>query len=178
MLYYDGIGTSKGIDPTKSDRSKSCMICHYWFFNHELKFQDSVCSGCHDLTMLYVHISNIAITTVKNVDYCCIHNSKFEAISLLKNSLLEERGYIYKILSLIPIYSRQFFFYFFCFAIYKMVDNEYSTNIRKSLNISIGTVMTNPEMVKFVPDHLKTYKMCKHAVRKSPFLIRYIPDQH
>ena len=27
-----------------------------------------------------------------------------------------------------------------------------------SLNISIGTVMKNPEMIKFVPDHLKTKK--------------------
>ena len=31
--------------------------------------------------------------------------------------------------------------------------------IYKSLYISIGTVMKNPEMLKFVPDHLKTKKM-------------------
>ena len=30
--------------------------------------------------------------------------------------------------------------------------------VYKSLNISIGTVMTNPEMLKLVPDHLKTKK--------------------
>ena len=41
------------------------------FFNHELKFQDSVCNGCHDLTMLFLNISNIAVITVKNVD-CCV----------------------------------------------------------------------------------------------------------
>ena len=29
------------------------------------------------------------------------------------------------------------------FVIYKMVDSEYSTNICKSLNIGIGTVMRN-----------------------------------
>ena len=39
-----------------------------------------------------------------------------------------------------------------------MVDSEYSKNIYKSLNISIGTVTRNPEMLKFVPDHLKTKK--------------------
>ena len=38
-------------------------------------------------------------------------------------------------------------------------------DIYKSLNISIGTVMTNPDMLKFVPDHLKTKKMCKQAVK-------------
>ena len=29
-------------------------------------------------------------------------------------------------------------------------------DIYKSLNISFVTVMKNPEMLKFVPDHLKT----------------------
>ena len=48
----------------------------------------------------------------------------------------------------------------------------------KSLNINIGTVMKNPEMLKFVPDHLKTKKMCKHAVKKWSFLVRYVPDQY
>ena len=72
------------------------MICHYWFFNHEFKFQDYVCNDCHDLTMLSVSISDIAIIAVKNVDYrCVIYNiSKSEAINSLKHSILENRGYI------------------------------------------------------------------------------------
>ena len=58
------------------------MICHYFFFSHEFKFQDYVCNGCHDLTTLSVNINNIAIITVKNVDYHCIIHiiSKSEAI--------------------------------------------------------------------------------------------------
>ena len=75
MLYYDGIDISEGTDLHKSNNSKECMICHYWFFNHGFKFQDSVCNGCYELTMLSVNISDIVIITVKNVDYCCIiHN--------------------------------------------------------------------------------------------------------
>ena len=35
----------------------------------------------------------------------------------------------------------------------------------KSVKISIRTVMRNSEMLKFVPDHLKTKKICKHAVK-------------
>ena len=72
------------------------MICHYWFFNHGFKFQDSVSNGCHDLTILCLNIRNIAIVTVKNLDYqCIIHNiSKSEAINLLENSVLENCGYI------------------------------------------------------------------------------------
>ena len=72
MLYYDKIDISEGIDLAKSNNSKVCMICHYWFFNHGFKFQDYVCNYCHDLTMLSVNLSNIAIITVKNVDYRCI----------------------------------------------------------------------------------------------------------
>ena len=46
--------------------------------------------------MLSVNISNITIITVNNVDILCIiHNiSESEAINLLKNSVLEDRGYI------------------------------------------------------------------------------------
>ena len=53
------------------------MICHYFFLNHGFKFQDSVCNGCHDLPMLSINISDVAIITVKNV-------SKSDAINLLK----------------------------------------------------------------------------------------------
>ena len=95
MLYYERIDISEGTDPTKSNNSKECMICHYWFFNHGFKFQDSVCNGCHDLTMLSVNISDIAIIIVENVDYhCIICNSKPEAINLLEIAVLEDRGYI------------------------------------------------------------------------------------
>ena len=31
-------------------------------------------------------------------------------------------------------------------------------------------------MLKFVPDHLKTKIICKHAVKKLPFLTRYVSD--
>ena len=58
-----------------------------------------------------------------------------------------------------------------------MVDSGYSTNIFKPLKISIGAVMKNPKMLKFVSDHLKTKNMCKHAVKRLPFVITYVPDQ-
>ena len=91
MLYYDRIYISKEIDLAKSNNSKECMICHYWFFNHGFNFQDHVCNGCHDLTMLSINISDI-----KNVDYrCIIHNiCKPEAINLLKNSVIKDRRYL------------------------------------------------------------------------------------
>ena len=95
-MYYDRIDIRKGIDLAKSNNSKEFMICNYWLFKHAFKFKDSICNGCHDLPILNVNISDVAVITVKNVDYhCIIHNiSKSEAINLLKNSVLEDRGYI------------------------------------------------------------------------------------
>ena len=52
-------------------------------------------------------------------------------------------------------------------------------NVSKSeaINFLEKSVLENPEMLKFVPDHLKTKKMYKPAVKKSPYLLRYVPDQ-
>ena len=48
---------------------------------------------------------------------------------------------------------------------------------KSAWSVSIGTVMKNLEMLKFVSDQLKTKEMCKHAVKKLPYLLRYVPDQ-
>ena len=86
-MYYDRTGISEGNDLAESNNSKGCLICHYWFYNLGFKFQDSVCNGCHNLTMLSVDPSDNAIVRFKNVYYLCIiHNiSKSEAINSLKN---------------------------------------------------------------------------------------------
>ena len=96
MLYYDRIGLSKGIDFAKSNDIKECMVCHYWFFNHGFRFQDSVCKCCYDLAMLFLSISNIAIITIKGVEYrCIIHEiTKSETIHLLENAKVDDHGYI------------------------------------------------------------------------------------
>ena len=74
----------------KSNNSNKCTVCHHCFFNHGFKFQDFVCSVCHNLTMLSLSIGDIAIITVKAVDYCrAVHElSKSEAINLLKSLCL------------------------------------------------------------------------------------------
>ena len=98
MLYYEKIDISEGIDLTKSNKNKECMIFRYLFFNHGFKFEDSIRIGCHGLTMLSGNVSDFAIMNVKDVDYCCnIHKtSKSEEIYLSKNYVLDNCGYIYK----------------------------------------------------------------------------------
>ena len=45
MLYYDGIDVSEGIDSNKTNESKKCNICHYWYFlDQGVKFQGDVCN--------------------------------------------------------------------------------------------------------------------------------------
>ena len=44
--------------------------------------------------MLIANISDITIIAIKNVNYCCIIHSISK--SELENSVLEDRGYIYK----------------------------------------------------------------------------------
>ena len=54
-----------------------------------------VCSSCHDLKILCLNISDIAIATIKGVDYRCIMHdiSKSEAIRLLENSVFDDHKY-------------------------------------------------------------------------------------
>ena len=84
MLYYDRVDISEGGDLAKSDNRKECLICNYSVFSHRFKFQDYVCNGFHDFSIMCFIISDIAIITVKNVDYRCIvmyNISKSEAIN-------------------------------------------------------------------------------------------------
>ena len=58
------------------------MTCHYWFFKHGFNFRGSVCTGCHDLMMFCLNISDVLIITVKYVNDRCINHdiSKSETI--------------------------------------------------------------------------------------------------
>ena len=38
-------------------------------FNHGFKFQNSICNGCHNLTMLCLNLSDIAKILLKDADY-------------------------------------------------------------------------------------------------------------
>ena len=83
MLYYDRIDVSEGIDVNKTSVSKYCNICHYWYFlNYSFKFQPNVCNRCHDLLMMSMNLSDIAILNIKGSDYRCFISliSKNEAI--------------------------------------------------------------------------------------------------
>ena len=62
------------------------------------------------------------------------------------------------------------FYYFLSFSLYKMLES-------KTLKVSIRTIINNPEMLWLVPDHLKTEKTEKYAIKKFTFVIKYGPDK-
>ena len=42
MLEYDRIDTSEGIDVDMSNKSKECMLCHYWYFLNKVLVMDHI----------------------------------------------------------------------------------------------------------------------------------------
>ena len=73
MLYYDRTDVSEENDVNKTSTSKECDIFHYWYFlNKGFKFQPNVFNGCHDLLIMSMNLSDIAILNIKNVDCFCI----------------------------------------------------------------------------------------------------------
>ena len=63
--------------------SKECDICHYCcFLDKGFKFQPDVYSGCHDVLMMPMNLSDIAILNIKGADCRCIISgfSKIEEI--------------------------------------------------------------------------------------------------
>ena len=75
MLHFDRIDVFEGIDVNKTSESKECDISRYYYFLRKgFKFQLDVCNGCHDLLMVSMKFSNIAISNSKGADYCCIVN--------------------------------------------------------------------------------------------------------
>ena len=94
MLEYDRIDISEGIDLNKSDKSKECDICHYWYFlDKNVKYEPYLCNGCHDLMQKAMNFNDVAIVSIKENDYR-IHFwylSKSDAISIRHSSNLNEK---------------------------------------------------------------------------------------
>ena len=47
MISYERTDKSDSIDFNKSEKSKECMLCHYFYFSDSFKYQPYVCNGCH-----------------------------------------------------------------------------------------------------------------------------------
>ena len=96
MLQNERIDFSEGIDVNKTNLSKECDICHYWYFKDiGFKYEPYLCNGCHDLMQKTMGFNNIAIVYIKESAYR-IHfsyMSKDDAINIMTgSSLVDKRG--------------------------------------------------------------------------------------
>ena len=70
MLEYKRIDISEGIDVNKTNLSKECDICLYWYLKDiGIKYEPYLCNGCHDLIQKATRFNNIAIVYVKRNAY-------------------------------------------------------------------------------------------------------------
>ena len=95
MLYYNRIDVFEENNVNKTNKSKECSTCHYWYLSNKgFKFQPCICSRSHDLLMMSMNLSNIAILKIKSADYHILIGgiSKSEAINLKQYIALIEKG--------------------------------------------------------------------------------------
>ena len=95
MLRYQKIDISEGIDLNKTNASKKCEVCHYWFFKDiGFKFEEHVCNKCHDLLTIAYSLKDIAILNAKGNTYRCILMgiSKNEGLKRLNNLVTYNKG--------------------------------------------------------------------------------------
>ena len=66
MLEYDRIDILEEIDVIKTNASKECDICHYWYFKDiGFKYEPYLWNGCHDLMQKAMSFNDVAIVYVK-----------------------------------------------------------------------------------------------------------------
>ena len=96
MLEYERIDISEGIDVNKTNLSKECDICHYWYFKDiGFKYEKYLCNGCHDLMQKAIIFNNASIVYVEgNADRIHFwYMSKNDAINIINSSnLADKRG--------------------------------------------------------------------------------------
>ena len=91
MLEYDRIDLSEGTDINKTNASKKCDICHYWYFLYKnFNYEPYL---CNDLMQKAMNFNDVAIVSIKGNDYK-IHfwyMSKDDATSIMHNSKLNDK---------------------------------------------------------------------------------------
>ena len=96
MLEYDRIDFSEGNDVNKTDKSKECMLCRYWYFlNKNFSYGPYLCDGCYNIMQKSNNFKNIAVVHIKKSAYRIYFQdmNKREAKKLMTNSnLIDKKG--------------------------------------------------------------------------------------
>ena len=66
MLQYDRTDISEGIDISKTNASKECIICRYWYFlDKGFKYEPYLSNDCHGLMLKAINFNDNAIVSIK-----------------------------------------------------------------------------------------------------------------
>ena len=104
MLHYNRIYFSEGIVVDKTSESRKCNICHYFYFlDKGCRFQPDVSNGCHDVLLISMNLSDIAILNIQGGDcrYIIRGFSKRDAINIMQNVGLSEKSETLQIIKII-----------------------------------------------------------------------------
>ena len=92
MLEYD---ISEETDINKTNGSKGCDICHYWYIlDKSFKYEPYLCNGFHDLIQKARNFNDVTVVSVKERDYR-IHfwyMTKNDVINMMRNFDLNEKN--------------------------------------------------------------------------------------
>ena len=70
MSEYDRIDISEETDINKTNASKECDICHYWYFlDKNFKCEPYLCKSCHDLMQKAMDFNDVGIFSIKECGY-------------------------------------------------------------------------------------------------------------
>ena len=70
MPEYDRIDILEGIDVNKTNASRECDTCHYWYFkNMGFKYEPYFCNGCHGLIQKAMNFNDVATVSIKESNY-------------------------------------------------------------------------------------------------------------
>ena len=65
MLEYDKVDISEGIDVNKTNESKKCMPCHYWYLlDKNFTYGPYLCDGCCNIMQNSINFKHIAIVHI------------------------------------------------------------------------------------------------------------------
>ena len=66
MLKYDKTDITEGIDVDKTNKSRECMFCHFWYYlNKNFSYGPFTCDGCHNIVQRSTNFKNIAIVILR-----------------------------------------------------------------------------------------------------------------
>ena len=99
MIEYKRTDISEGTDFNKTNKSKQCMLCHYWYsLDNNFSYGPYLCDGCYNIMQKSNNFKNIAIVHVKKSVYRIyfLYMSKRKSKILMANSnLIDKKGALY-----------------------------------------------------------------------------------